>query len=297
MNTLRATRLLATVLLATVFLTLEGCAKQQPVVEGHFATPEAGVEAFVTALRANDRAKLRAILGPESDALLNSGDEVQARKEREVFLIAYDRQHELVSTQPDIMTLEVGYARWPLPIPIVRRDGSWQFDSAGGVDELVMRRIGRNELAAIDVCYGVVAAQLEYAAKNGAYAAKVLSDPGKRNGLYWETKKGETTSPAGPLLALAVAEGYGGEGKADGKGPKAYHGYYYRALPPASKEDARKGFALVAYPAEYGVSGVMTFLVNQDGVVLQKDLGEDTAAKVRSLAGFAVDDAWAPADS
>ena len=144
-----------------------------------------------------------------------------------------------------------------------------------GIDELVMRRIGRNELAAIDVCYGVVAAQLEYAAQNGAYAAKVLSDPGKRNGLYWETKQGETH-----IARRSAARARGG-GRLRGrcKGPKPYHGYYYRSLPAASKDDARKGFALVAYPAEYGVSGVMTFLVNQDGVVLQKDLGEDTATR------------------
>lgn len=290
MNTLRTVRLLAAPLLASMILG--GCAKQEPVATGQFATPEAGIEAFVNALRENDRAKLNVILGPESDVLLKAGDEVQASNERKAFLGAYDLHHELVSTQPDTMTLEVGAARWPLPIPIVHRDGSWQFDAASGIDELIMRRIGRNELAAIDVCYGVVAAQFEYAAQNGAFAAKVMSDPGKRNGLYWETKQGEATSPAGPLLALAAAEGY-----EVGKGPKAYHGYYYRSLPPASKDDKRKGFALIAYPAEYGVSGVMTFLVNQDGVVFQRDLGEDTATKARSLTGYSVDDAWAPADT
>lgn len=293
MNAVRVNRLIAALLVAAFIPSFSGCAKQQPVETGRFATPEAGVEAFVAALRQHDRTKLRGILGPEADALLNAGDEVQAAREREAFLLAFDQHHDLVSTQPDIMTLEVGAGRWPLPIPIVRRDGSWQFDAAGGADELVLRRIGRNELAAIDVCHGVVAAQMEYAAQNGAYATKVLSDPGKRNGLYWETKQGEATSPAGPLLALAAAEGYNVE---SGK-PTPYHGYYYRALPAGSGETARKGYALVAYPAEYGASGVMTFFVNQDGVVYQADLGEDTAAKARALTGYSVDEAWSPAES
>lgn len=286
MNTLRACAL-------AFVLAMVGCAKQEPAAQmGRFATPEAGVEAFVKALREHDRAALRGILGPESDELLNPGDDVQAARERDAFLHAFDQQHDLVSNQPDVMTLEVGPGRWPLPIPIVKRDGSWQFDAAGGADELVMRRIGRNELAAIDVCYGVVAAQLEYEAKNGAYAAKVLSDPGKRNGLYWETKQGEATSPAGPLLALAAAEGYD-----IGKKPTPYHGYYYRSLPATAKDAAGKGFAFVAYPAEYGASGVMTFLVNQDGVVYQADLGEQTETRARALTGFSVDDAWAPAET
>lgn len=274
-------------------IALSGCAKQEAAARAdHFATPEAGVEAFVNALRAHDRAALRVMLGPEADALLESGDEVQSARERETFLHAFDQQHVLVGNGPEMMTLEVGLERWPLPIPIVKRDGSWRFDAAGGADELVLRRIGRNELAAIDVCYGVVAAQLEYAAKNGVYAAKVLSDPGQRNGLYWETRAGEASSPAGPLLALAATEGY-----EIGKKPTPYHGYYYRSLPAAAGDKAGEGFAFVAYPAEYGASGVMTFLVNQDGVVYQADLGEDTAARARALAGFEIDEAWSPAET
>ncbi len=275
-----------------VMPSLEGCAKQEATAHvGHFATPEDGMEAFVKALREHDREELRNILGPEADSLLESGDEIQAARERETFLHAFDQQHALVASGPDAMTLEVGPERWPLPIPIVKRDGGWQFDAAGGADELVLRRIGRNELAAIDVCYGVVAAQLEYAADNGRYAAKVISDPGKRNGLYWETTAGEATSPAGPLLALAATEGY-----EIGKKPTPYHGYYYRSLPASAKDSEGKGFAFVAYPAEYGASGVMTFLVNQDGVVYQADLGEDTAARAQALDGFSIDATWSPAE-
>ncbi len=286
MNSMRA-------VLVCAALAICGCAKQDsPAPAGRYATPEAGVEAFVNALRRHDRAELRDILGPEADALLRSGDEVQSARERETFLDAFDQHHELVSTRPDVLTLEVGAERWPLPIPLVKRDGSWQFDAAGGAEELVLRRIGRNELAAIDVCHGVVAAQLEYAAKNGAYASKVLSDPGKRDGLYWETRPGEALSPAGPLLALAAAEGY-----ELGKNPTPYHGYYYRSLPASPTDSAGKGFAFVAYPADYGASGVMTFLVNHDGVVYQADLGEDTEARARALTGYSIDEAWARAET
>jgi hypothetical protein len=278
---------------AVAIVLAAGCARQEPAaLAGRFATPEAGVEAFVKALRENDREKLRDILGPESDALLESGDEVQSARERRTFLHAFDQKHDLVSSGADAMTLEVGFERWPLPIPIVKRDDGWQFDAAGGADELVLRRIGRNELAAIDVCHGVVAAQLEYAAKNGGYAAKVISDPGKRNGLYWETRQGEATSPAGPLLALATAEGY-----ELGRKPTPYHGYFYRSLPAGARDAEGKGFAFVAYPADYGASGVMTFLVNQDGVVYQSDLGEETEARARALAGFSVEGAWSPAET
>ncbi len=286
MNTLR-------VVLACAVLALSACAKQEPVAQmGRFKTPEAAVDAFVNALRRHDRAALREILGPEADALLESGDEVQSTRERETFLHAFDQQHELVGASPDARRLEVGLERWPLPIPIVNRDGSWQFDAAGGADELVLRRIGRNELAAIDVCYGVVAAQLEYVANNGRYADKVISDLGKRNGLYWEARPGEATSPAGPLLALAAAEGYD-----IGRKPTPYHGYYYRSLPASAKDSAGKGFAFVAYPAEYGASGVMTFFVNQEGEVYQADLGEDTEARALALVGFSIDEAWSPAES
>ncbi len=293
MNSWRRALVCAWVVTGAMALILGGCAKKDTATQaGRFATPEAAVDAFVNALRQHDRAGLRDLLGPEADALLESGDEVQAARERETFLHAFDQRHELVNTAPDALTLEVGLERWPLPIPLVKREDGWQFDAAGGADELVLRRIGRNELAAIDVCYGVVAAQLEYAAKNGAYAAKVISDPGKHNGLYWETRDGEAPSPAGPLLALAAAEGY----EVDKK-PAPYHGYYYRSLLAAAQDKAGKGFAFVAYPAEYGASGVMTFLVNDAGVVYQADLGEDTATRARALTGFAVDDTWSPAET
>jgi hypothetical protein len=192
-------------------------------------------------------------------------------------------------------------------VPLVQRDGKWAFDGEAGIDEMIYRRVGANELGAIDVCRGFVSAQLEYASEGrdgdppGIYALKLISDEGLHNGLYWQTAEGEPESPAGPFVAAAAAEGYR---RAEGEARTPYHGYYYRMLyaqGPNANGGARdyfknglltEGFALVAWPADYGSSGVMTFIVNQDGVVFQKDLGEDTAVAVESIQSFDPDSSW-----
>jgi DUF2950 family protein len=186
----------------------------------------------------------------------------------------------------DTYILEVGGGRWPLPLPIVKADGRYKFDTNTGIREMVLRRIGRNELAVLGVLRGVVAAQQEYSAKFGAFATKLRSEPGKQDGLYWETNAGEPESPAGPLLAWAEAQGY----TPGGATPAPYRGYFYRRLEVA---DPAKQFAIVAYPAEYGASGIMTFVVTQDGAIYRKNLGVDSTKSVEGMSShFAPDESW-----
>ena len=304
-NTLRASRLrIAAILFGLVIAT--GCAKQS-VDDGTFKTPEDAVSALVTALQKDDVAGLQALLGPGSEELLNSGDAVQDASDRAAFLAAYESKHALTDDGADRKILVTGQDDWPMPIPIVKRDGGWQFDGEAGIDEMIYRRVGGNELGAIDVCRGFVNAQLEYASEGrdgdpaGIYALKLVSDAGLHNGLYWSTEEGEPPSPAGPFVAAAAAEGYR---RAEGDERAPYHGYYYRML-YAQGENANggardyfkdglltEGFALVAWPADYGSSGVQTFIVNQDGIVFQKDLGEDTATAVEAIQSFDPDSSW-----
>jgi len=309
-KTLRIPRL--HVALAVVGLAIAaGCAKkpepQEAAAAAGFDTPEAAVTALVTALEKNDVAQLVALLGPGSEELLNSGDAVQDAGDRAGFLARYGAKQALVDEGADRKVLVIGEDDWPMPVPLVKRDGKWAFDGAAGVDELIYRRVGSNELGAIDVCRGFVSAQLEYASEGrdgdppGIYALKLISDEGMHNGLYWPTAEGEPESPAGPFVAAAAAEGYR---RAEGEARTPYHGYYYRMLyaqganANGGARDYFKnglltdGFALVAWPADYGSSGVMTFIVNQDGVVFQKDLGEDTAGAVESIQVFDPDSSW-----
>ena len=272
---------------------------------GHasFESAEDAVAALVEAGRKGDTARLREIFGPGSDAIVSSGDEVADRSAREAFVRAYDTKHALLPEGDDRAILQVGTDDWPFPVPLVRRDGAWQLDGAEGADEIVYRRIGRNELGAIAVCRGYVEAQHEYAAMDhdgegaGIFAHKLVSDPGTQNGLYWEAPAGAPLSPVGPFIASAAAEGYrAGNGE--------YHGYRYRplfrqgenanggALDYFDKGVMRSGFAMIAWPADYGASGVMTFIVNQDGVVFQKDLGEGTAAAVAAIDSYDPDSTW-----
>jgi Protein of unknown function (DUF2950) len=269
-------------------LVCGGCAeKSGGAAKSTFESPgEAAVE-FSEAVRSGNRDALTTMLGPESAPLLNSGDTVQGGNERKAFLQAYDSQRLLVPAGPDTYFLEVGGGRWPLPLPIVKTDGGWKFDTNTGIRELVLRRIGRNELAALGVCRGIVTAQQEYAAKFGAFATKLRSEPGKQDGLYWETAQGEPQSPAGPLLASAEAQGY--TPGATGSQPQPYRGYLYRRL---QVKDPAKEFAILAYPSEYGASGIMTFIVNQEGAIYHKNLGVDTAKAVEGITSFAPDDTW-----
>ncbi len=282
-----------------------GCAKQPDAASG-FKTPEEAVAALVAALQKNDMAGVAALLGPGSEDLLDSGDAVQDASDRADFLETYAAGHALIDDGADRKVLEMGEDDWRMPIPLVKRDGGWHFDGEAGLDEMIYRRVGANELGAIDVCRGFVEAQLEYASEGrdgdpaGIYALKLISDEGLRNGLYWETEEGEPESPAGPFVAAAAAEGYR---RVEGE-RNPYHGYYYRMLyaqGPNANGGARdyfkdglltEGFALVAWPADYGSSGVQTFIINQDGVVFQKDLGEDTASAVEAIQSFDPDSSW-----
>ena len=302
-NTLR-THAPRFVLVALGVALLAGCARKAEQ-DTAFNTPDEAVTAFVTALEKYDMPRLKALLGPASEALLQSSDPVQDKGDREQFLSAYKAKHSLADDGADRKILIVGNEDWPMPIPIVKKDGKWRLDGAAGADEIVYRRVGANELGAIAVSLGFVDAQNEYASEGrdgdpaGIYALKLISDEGMQNGLYWPTAEGEPQSPAGPFVAAAAGEGY-----RKGADRTPYHGYYYRML-YAQGENANggakeyfangvltEGFALVAWPADYGASGVQTFIVNQDGVVFQKDLGEDTATAVESITKFDPDSSW-----
>jgi Protein of unknown function (DUF2950) len=254
---------------------------------GTFDSAGSAAVEFSEAIRAGDKARLAAILGPESAPLLNPGDTVQGGTERKSFLQAYDSVKLLVPAGPDAFILEVGAGRWPLPLPIIKSGAGWKFDTKTGIREMVLRRIGRNELAVIGVCKGLVAAQTEYAAQFGAFAARLRSEPGKKDGLYWETQGGEPESPAGPMVAWAEAQGYT-PGSDTGK-TAPYRGYFYRRL---NVQDPKKEFAIVAYPAEWGASGIMTFIVNEKGEIFHKNLGTDTAQAAEQIQTFAPDDTW-----
>jgi hypothetical protein len=272
-----------------------------------FASADEAVNALVTAAEKNDLPALAALLGSGSEDILSSGDEVADKSARDNFLEAFKLKHQLVSEDENTMTLQVGENEWPLPIPVVKRDDKWLWDGAAGAEEIVYRRIGRNELGAIAVCHGFLDAQTEYAAEGrdgneaGIYAAKLLSSPGRHDGLYWKTAEGETPSPAGDAVADAAEEGY----RAAGAGERVpYHGYYYRMLfaqganAPGGAQDyfvdgqLTQGVALLAWPAEYGVSGVTTFMINHDGVIYEKDLGDNTAVEVANIDAFNPDNSW-----
>jgi hypothetical protein len=299
-----------TVIIASVLVAMCGCARREPTTEStpHFSTPEQAVSALVDALEHSDIEAVERLFGPEMKGLLSSGDDVADRIARERFLSRYREKNQLVAGGPNDVVLQVGEDAWPLPIPMVRRDGYWSFDGGAGAEELVLRRIGRNELRAIQVMRGYVEAQQEYASTSrdggpgGIYAQRVSSSPGKHDGLYWPTAIDEPPSPLGPLVAAATQEGYS---TAEPSG-RPYHGYRYRMLfaqgsaAPGGARDyivdgkLEEGFALLAYPEKYGASGIMTFMVNQDGIVWQRDLGVETSKLAPSMRVFSPDRGWIP---
>lgn len=308
MSTGNRIRRIAGFLLAVAFVA--GCAPK-PDTHTSFGTPDEAVTALIGALEKNDVATLGLLLGPGSEGLISSGDAVADKRGREVFLQDYREKHELVADGDSKRVIQVGKKDWPLPVPVVKRDGRWYLDGADGADEIIYRRVGKNELGAIAAARGSVAAQEDYAAvahdgnPPGTYAQKLISDPGMQNGLYWPSAEGEPSSPVGPFIANAAEEGY----RAAAKGERLpYHGYYYRLLHgqgSAASGGAMNyfrdgllvdGFALIAWPADYGVSGVQTFIVNQDGVVFQKDLGDDTATAVEAIQDFNPDSSWSKVD-
>ena len=302
----------ARLMIAGSMLFAAGCARRETddANQLSFSTPDSAVSALVAALEKRDVVTMRRLLGPETEGLMSSGDTARDRSDREGFLARYRARHEIVAGGPDDAMLQVGDDEWPLPVPLLRRDGRWQFDGDAAVRELVARRIGANELRTIDVMHGFVDAQQEYAsaghdgAAAGIYARVLRSDPGRQNGLYWQVSAGEAPSPAGPFLAAASAEGY--NASAGTNGPAPYHGYVYRMLfsqGPAADGGAREyvvdgkltgGFSLLAYPAEYGESGVMTFMVNQEGLVWQRNLGAKTAELAAAITQFNPDSSWTP---
>jgi hypothetical protein len=285
------------------------CWSVPSVAQERFRTPEAAVDALVAAAKAGNTKAIVGVLGPHGKAIVSSGDPVADKNTREKFVAAYDAKHEIEREGDGTQTLILGNDDFPFPIPLVNKRGEWQFDTASGLDEILRRRVGRNELAAIQVSLAYVQAQNEYASLDPGglgphvYAQRIVSRPGKKDGLYWPTAEGETPSPLGELAAKASAEGY----KA-GAAPIPYHGYYYRILKrqgPGAPGGAYDylvngkmigGFALLAFPAEYGNSGIMSFMVNQDGTVYQKDLGPRTAELAHKIDSFAPDQTWTKAE-
>lgn len=271
-----------------------------------FPTPEAAVVALVDAAKAGDTDELLAIFGPEGQKVLSSGDAVADRQNREVFLVAYEEGAWLEPDGKDKRFLYIGNEDWPFPIPLVKSAGGWRFDTAAGVEEILYRRVGRNEFSAIRACLAYVGAQKEYASRGrdgkpaGIYAQRIVSQPDKHDGLYWKVNEDEELSPLGELVAEAAQEGYARrEGQAT-----PFHGYYFRILTAQGKDasggtksyladgEMTGGFALIAYPAEYGNSGVMSFIVNQDGIVFEKDLGPDTATLAAAIQEYEPDRTW-----
>jgi len=273
-----------------------------------FRSPEEAVKTLIDAVKGNDAKELLTIFGPEGKELISSGDEVADKAGRDRFVKAYEEMNKLVNENDKKVILHVGSENWPFPIPVVKKGEYWFFDTKAGKEEILNRRIGRNELNAIQVCLAYVDAQREYVLKDRdgdkllEYAQKFVSKEGEKDGLYWEAKEGEEQSPLGPLMAKAVKEGY--TGKKSGDKPSPYHGYYYKILKaqgknaPGGEYDYMVkgkmigGFALVAYPAEYGNSGIMTFIVNHDGVVYEKDLGKDTEKIATATKKFDLDRIW-----
>jgi len=294
-----------------IILTVAGMPADAAVKQKGFASPEDAVKAFVAASKANDDKEIIAILGSGAKDLLYSGDPVSDKERRKRLLEAYDKKNSLVK-EGEKMVLVMGENDWPYPIPLVKQGEKWIFDTKAGKEEVLNRRIGQNELSTIQTMLAIVDAQREYAEKDKdgdgllEYAEKFHSDPGKKNGLYWETKAGEEPSPLGEEVVQARAGGYQKMGKT--QKPMPFQGYYFRMLRKQGKNapggacdyvvrgSQIGGFAAVAYPAQYRNSGVMTFLVNHDGTVYQKDLGKNTPVKAMAIKQFDPDKTWQKAE-
>jgi len=292
-----------------VVAMFQGTALAAKPTQKTFESPEVAVEALIKALRDHNGKELLAIFGPGSEPLILSGDKVDDRERGDEFVRLYDDANHLEPAGDKKVIVHVGKNDWPFPIPIVKTGGSWRFDTKQGKEEILHRRIGENELDTIQTCLAIVDAQREYAAldRDGdgllAYAQKFESTKGKTDGLFWQVKPGEKPSPLGPLVAKAQGEGY-----VTGERPAPYNGYFYRILNAQGKSAKGGaysylvkgkmvgGFAVVAYPATYAVSGVKTFIVNHEGVVYEKDLGPKTVKLAKSMKVYNPDKTWKKAD-
>jgi len=285
--------------LLAVFLTacLTTRSMAQQAGQKTFSSAEEASKALFTAAQNNDEKAMLDLLGPDGKHIVSSGDEAEDAESRATFVRRYQEMHRLVKEPDGMTTLYIGARNWPTPIPLVDKANVWYFDTEAGKKEILYRRVGRNEMSAIRVCQELVAAEKEYrAAEHNQYAEKIVSDEGRHNGLYWKTADGQPQSPVGPLVATAVAEGNGS--------PTPYRGYYYHILTSQGKSSPggaksyivngkmTAGFAFVAYPAEYRSSGVMTFVVSQDGVVYQKDLGKSTEVLAKAMKEYNRDSGW-----
>jgi len=270
-----------------------------------FSSAEEATNALVTAVQANDKTMMLDILGPDGKQIISSGDETEDANSRANFVKRYQEMHRLLKEPDGTTVLYIGAHNWPAPIPLVHKGNSWYFDTEAGKKEILYRRVGRNELSAIRVCQELVAAQKEYSVEHKEYAQEIFSDEGQHNGLYWEAAEGEPQSPIGPLVASALAQGYAK--RRDGT-PTPYRGYYFHILTRQGKNapggaknyvvsgKMTEGFAFVAYPAEYRSSGVMTFIVTEDGVVYQKDLGRKTDVLAKAMKEYHRNPSWQKAE-
>ena len=278
----------------------------KPEAQRIFATPEKAAAALADALRSDDLKKIHSVLGPGSGKVIQSGDPVQDAAGRKRFLEAYKTSVKIEPSGDARVTLLIGSEEFPFPFPLVKVATGWRFDSKAGAEEVLNRRIGRNERSAIQVCLAYVDAQREYATKDRdkdgllEYAQKFVSTSGKHDGLYWETREGEPASPLGPLSTRAKEQGYANL--------EPYHGYYYRILTAQGADNPGGafsyivrgqmigGFALVAYPARWGASGVMTFICNHRGEVYEKNLGKDTVVIAERMTRYNPDVSWKKSD-
>ncbi len=297
-------KLTAVAILVTGCFATRSMAQQQG--QKTFSSAEEASNALATAAQSNDEKAMLKILGPQGKQIVSSGDDEEDTQNRANFAQKYQEMHRLVKEPDGTTTLYIGAENWPTPIPLVNKGNSWYFDTEAGKKEILYRRVGRNEMSAISVCQELVAAEKEYrSTQHDEYAEKIFSDQGQHNGLYWKASDGEPPSPIGPLVASAVAEGYARE---QGGGPTPYRGYYFQILTRQGKDGPggqksyivngkmTEGFALLAYPAEYRSSGVMTFIVGQDGVVYQKDLGKKTDVLVKAMKEYDPNSSWQKAE-
>ena len=296
--------------LAVIAIVLTACfatrAMAQQQSQKTFSSADEAANALVTAEQNNDGKAILDILGPDGEQVVSSGDETEDSLNRVNFAGKYQEMHRLVKEPDGTTTLYIGAENWPTPIPLVNAGSSWYFDTETGKREILYRRVGENEMSAMRICQELVAAQKEYhSTRHSEYAQQIFSDEGQHNGLYWKAAESEPASPIGPLVALAVVEGFAPSGE---DAPTPYRGYYYHTLKRQGKNapggmksyivngKMTEGFAFVAYPAEYRSSGVMTFIVNADGVVYQKDLGKKTDALAKAMKEYNPNSSWQKAE-